>query len=333
MRPTRSLRGQGELLAHVPYQLGITPTDSVVVVGFDEAHTIVVTLRLDPPGSDQKSAVAALFAQGRLSRLVHATLIVTGPDEQVLTGALVVRDALEANGIAVGHVHSVDYRERTWQTERCDCGQCPQGAERLPEAHGIGAVLDAAVRGIDPSLTRAQLEQGCRPTPAEEEIALLVGRHRATPLEAAVRERALAELVDPGAALPTDPLTLAAATQAVQQVGVRDGLMHWVRPDTFPPPTGRDRLLGRDCPPSPPAHLRPAIVARLVRWACRVPDQDAVPIWACVAALEWARGGGPLATIALEAALDADPDYPLANLVYECLMFGVLPTPSDPPAA
>ena len=163
-------------------QLGITPTDSVVVVGFDEAHTIVVTLRLDPPGSDQKSAVAALFAQGRLSRLAHATLIVTGPDEQVLTGALVVRDALEVNGIAVGHVHSVDYRERTWQTERCDCGQCPQGAERLPEAHGIGAVLDAAVRGIDPSLTRAQLEQGCRPTPAEEEIALLAEREEVVSL-------------------------------------------------------------------------------------------------------------------------------------------------------
>ena len=84
----------------------------------------------------------------------------------------------------------------------------------------------------------------------------------------------------------------------VGPVGVRDGLLHWVRPDTFPPPTGRDRLLGRDGPPSPPAHVRPAIVARLVRWACRVPDQDAVPIWACWACRNrppgqcWSRASG-----------------------------------------
>lgn len=333
MTPIRSLHGQGELLAHLPYQLGVTPGESVVVAGFDARNRLVVTLRLDPPGEDQSAKVCDLFAHGRLHSLSHATVVLVGADPHILVGALVVRDALEGNGIHVTHIHSVDYEERSWHTDMCRCGECPMTRSELPAAHRIGAVLDAAVRGIDPSLTRAQLEQRCRPTARESQIADAVREDLEAPRNRPAEAGALALLVDPVGPVPTDPEVLAAATNAVQDAWVRDALLHWLRPEIFPSAMPFTQLLGPDGPASPEEHLRPSVVARLVRWACRVPADHAVPIWTCVAAAEWARGGGALATIALDAALHADPDYKLALLVSECLVAGVLPSAEGPPPA
>ena len=48
MRTHRPLRGQGQLLTYIPYQLRFQPVDSVVLCGFDRRGLLLVVARFDP---------------------------------------------------------------------------------------------------------------------------------------------------------------------------------------------------------------------------------------------------------------------------------------------
>lgn len=344
MTTTSSLRGQGELLVHLPYQLGFTPADSVVVVGLDARHTIVVTVRLDPPDHSQTDEITGLFGRGRLRELAHAVVVLaeseSSPDNTVAEGAGVVRAALARNGIDVDHELSVDYEAQTWRARECGCGQCPDQPVALPQRHEVAAVLDAALRGVAPEFGREAVELQCTATVDESRLVRFVDLCRYFATETAADLDQLAPVVDLARPVPDDPVLLARATAAIGRVAVRDELLHRLRPDAFPPSGAPDLCFDSAAAGTLTGltpHLRPTVVARLVRWACRVPAGQAVPIWTCVAALEWAGGGGALATIALDKALSADPHYNLAKLIHGCLMVGAMPQPSlgavPPPAA
>ncbi|GAA3687852.1 MULTISPECIES: DUF4192 domain-containing protein [Yimella] len=342
MEPIPSLTGAGELLAYVPYQLGFNPSDSVVLVGFDEDDHLVVTARFDPVVPEAVNDIAHLIGQGRLRTLASAALVNYGDGDAVLLTSSVLRTALRCNGIELVHVWEVDNGTSTWAALWCCCGQCPEQRTPLTEAHLIPAAVEAVYRGCSPAPSRDDLENRCTPTQDEAQIAAEVEELWSV-MEADLETGRDLELVavhrilrgDPAAL--DDPVTVSRALAAVQVVGVRDGLLCWLRPDVFPPTrlsrSDRDRWQQSGELPSPNRAERAGTVHILIRWACRVPAQLSAPLWACVAASEWADGGSAVATIALDRAFEADPGCRLASLVRNCLLTGTLPGGRIDPAA
>lgn len=344
MHRTSSLRGQGELLAYIPYQLGFTPVDSVVLVGFDDRGLLTVTVRFDALTADDADDVNQLIGSGRLREVFAATLVVytarvepEGPgspgDADVLTTASLLASALSHNGTHVDHLLHVDEAAQ-WRALLCDCRECPHAALPLPAPEHVPAVVSAVVGGVDPALTRADLEGLATSSADDRIIAAEVGQQLQAVSTPASRITGSADraaigrlLTEPDAA--ADMELLVAATRGIQAPAVRDAALCWSSPVAFDAwaQSEQERRSWRQAvpQPSPPPEDVAKVVGCLIRWARRVPESHAAQIWATAAALEWARGGSATATIAIDRGLAADPGNALCHLVRRCLSLGVMP--------
>lgn len=335
MTASHTLRGLGQLVAYIPYQLGFSPRDSVTLVPLG-AGSVIAALRCDLHDAESSlDHLRGAFRQGRL-RATDALIAVVHADPEVLTDDARVAQVARAVGrfgdalrCPVDHLVLVAPDGRWWAWE-CSCGDCPGEAAPPEDVSTHPAALAAVVRGADPGTTRRDLEVLTTPTAQEEARAMRIGERLATlPPPSRPAWRAIARVVSgPAPVDRTDDRELVRATAAMQSSWTRDTVLSWLAPDAFDP-----ELLTRDglrplrtalravhADPDPDVAL-----GRVVRWACSVPPEHATPLWAVVAAHEWARGGGALASIALDRALSADPQHPLSRLVERCLALGVSP--------
>ncbi|MBD2758572.1 DUF4192 domain-containing protein [Yimella sp. cx-573] len=322
MRTHRPLRGQGQLLTYIPYQLRFRPVDSVVLCGFDRRGLLLVVARFDPLDIQDAADAKALFASGKLAELDFATLVVFGEVEPLCTTVEVLRDALESSGALVAHLCAV--QDDHWWALECSCGECPRRPVLLPAAEEVAPAVRAIVSGADASIDRADIEALARPDRAEAALAEQVRRLLATGYTAA-------DLDALGAVLTTDAPwsaeTLAAAVETLDDIQVRDAVLHCMCPREFAfgAPGCDDPLLGL-APADDFSDTSSAQWAQHLAGVARcVPTARSAQVWAMVAALEWAGGGGALATVALDAALTADPEHRLAGLVRRCLHHGAMP--------
>ncbi len=314
------------VLAVVPHLLGFHPSDSLVMLGIGGPHArIRLAFRYDlpDPPDEELAADIAAHATTVLARqhLTVAVAVAYGPGETVAPVVDVVGPALLEAGINVQDVLRVE-GERYWSYLCVDPDCCPpEGQPFDPAGHPASAALAAA--GLTVRADRAELARIVAP---EAEAA---GPMREAVERAMQRAGALVDLDAAGTG--DDPfLPIAdAGRRSVKQAITRyrrggalpdDDEIAWLGV-TLADLRVRDDAWARMDPQFHDAHQR--LWIDLVR---RLPADFVAPAAALLAFTAWQAGDGALASVAIERALEADPDYSMALLVADALHAGLPPS-------
>jgi hypothetical protein len=313
------------LLAVIPYLLGFTPTDSLVVVGAGRSvDRIQVAFRYDlpnPPDTGLATEIAA-HATGVLARqhLTSAVVAGYGLAKLVTPVADAIRQAAAPAGVMLREVLRVqDGRYWSYLCREPSC--CPaegvpfdaatHPASKLLASMGMPVLVDRdALAATIASVTGAEAAAMVQATRhAERTAAWMTVRTGPQALEApglaAVRS-AIEVYRDGGSVTPA--VGHAWPALVLTRLRIRDDA--WARMD--------------------PAHLaaHQRLWTDLVRRA--QPGYVAAP--ACLLAVTaWQGGDGALANVALDRALTDTPGYSMALLLRDVLDAGLPPSAAAPP--
>jgi hypothetical protein len=321
------------LLATTPYLLGFYPTDSLVVIGTDGASgKVQLTLRFDlpdPPDSEiaadiSQHALAVLGAQ----HISAAVAVGYGPGTRVSPVADALLDAADKADVAISDFLRVE-DQRYW-SYLCKNPACcpPEGTPFTVEGHPAAKI--AADAGAPVLASREELAASlssfygkdaevmhAATRHAEEQAARLVARvarsgqrRSAKRLIAAAGIEAVIEAIDTyrrgDRMLAGDALAWLSAM--LRNLRVRDDA--WARMD----------------PAHKEAHLR--LWTDLTRFARPGYIAPAASLLAFVA---WQTGNGALANVALDRAVNDNPNYSMAHLLRQAIDSGAPPSMARSP--
>ena len=315
-----------DILAVVPHLLGFHPSHSLVLLGIGGPHArIRVAFRYDLPDPPEEELTADIAAHAvtvlERQHLAMAIAVGYGSGATVTPVVDVVAPALREAGINVQDVLRVE-GGRYWSYVCADPQCCPpEGVQFDLTGHPASDALAAA--GLTVRADRAELASVLAPVPdAAGSMAEAMER---------ARERA-GDLIDVAAAAAgADPfLPIAdAGRRSVKQAITRyrrggavtdEDEIAWLGLALIDLRV-RDDAWARMEPQFHAAHLR--LWTDLVR---RLPTDFVAPPAALLAFTAWQAGDGALASVAIERALDADPEYSMALLVADALHAGLPPS-------
>ena len=314
------------VIAVVPHLLGFHPDNSLVVLGISGPHArIKLAFRYDlPEPSDRAlSAEIAAHAAAVLARehLTTAILIGYGPGQAVTPAADVAVPALRSAGVTVHDVLRV-HEGRYWSYTCADPRCCPPGGLPYdPADHPAATALQAA--GLAARTSRAALAGTLAPAADQIEPmtqAVERARHRAArlieeSLHATPDGDILQSLADAGRR--SVRLAVAQYRRGSELAGLDEvAWLGLVLTDM----RVRDDAWARMDPKFNDAHQR--MWTHLVRL---LPAEFTPAPAALLAFTAWQSGDGALAAIAIQRALDADPEYSMAKLIGEALHVGLPP--------
>jgi hypothetical protein len=320
LRAMTTLRSAGDLLAVVPYLLGFHPADSVVLVALQDGR-VVLPVRADLPPPTEAEDLAKHLA-GLVVRHGTTSAVVlgygAGPDVTPVVAHL--RRALECHGVAVLDALRVA-DGRFWSYLCADPSCCPpEGRPHDPAVSPIAtqAVVDGYValpsredlaRRLDPveGADRAATAEATRR--AGERLAALLANGSAAALRKAGATAVGSVLRRHRGGLRLDDDEVAWLSVLLTHQPVRDHAWESIGGDLGTHISLWTEVVRRTEPELPTGEGRSLIVApaTLLSFAA------------------WRAGEGALASIALSRALDADPDYPMAQLMHDVLAGGLSP--------
>lgn len=293
--------GPAALVAVVPSLVGFTPTDSLVLVYLDEARTVSLTQRVDAAVSVTGDSWASDLLAPALDGLARhgqppAAVVAIWWDAPAPSAAIVesLTAALDLAGVDV--LDAIAVTGDRWRSLLCDDAECcPPEGKPIDTADPARVELIAA--GAAPVTDRAVLVSEVTPDAA------------APRLDPLPEDREPAR--DAAIVLTLDGLTDRASTNGptaarwLHDIRVRDVVL-W-------------ELTSWDADSLRRARVQACAVAR------GTAAPDAAPILTMCAVLAWLGGDGARANVAVDAALSADPDYSLAQLVDGGLKAGLHP--------
>jgi hypothetical protein len=303
------------LLAAVPYLLGFTPQDSMVVIGTGPSPgRVKLTLRYDLPGPADPGIAAEIAAHAALvfagQHVTAAVAVGYGPAELVTR----VVDALRAADLPrIAEILRVE-NGRYWSYV-CNEACCPAAGIPFDTAASTGlsstpladrAELAASVAPVS-GITSESMRQATRQ--AEQHTAQLLAksadrsaaRHKIA-AEGLAEVGAMIARYQDGGGFTTDD-EIARITVALRDLRVRDDA--WARMD--PAFKAQDVKLWTD-------------VTRRAQ-----PRYVAAPA-SLLAFVAWQSGDGALANVALDRALADDPRYSMALLLRQVISAGAPPS-------
>jgi hypothetical protein len=327
-----------DVLAVVPYLLGFTPERSIVVIAMRDRR-VVLQARADLPAANEIAAVAGHLATVVARQRVDSALIVAyGADDDVRPTVEVLRESLEERRVTVSDALRADGgRYWSYVCRRPDC--CPPAGTPYDVA-STALAAEATYAGLSLAASRGELEARLAPVGGLARIAMRAASERA--------ERRLRALIEDAGARASDTdrrrsandraadaASANLARAAVYDAGVRavdeanarigaiapidDDALAWLALLLVSVPV-RDyawERVDRDIEGS--IDLWTDIVRRIE------PDLVAAPA-TLLAFAAWRNGGGAIASIALDRALDADPAYPMARLLLDAIDNGLAPS-------
>lgn len=353
-------RTPAELAVLVPYQLGYHPGPSVTLtvlhdrrLGLLQRHDLPTDPRACPEVAQRALAIVA-------RERAAAVLLIAFEEDEGSTAPLRAALLARAEEIGVRVQEHLVVREGRWFAPDCREACCPEEGLPLPRPEDVPAVAAFVHAGVAPWASREDLVGGVLPERDEErasrmhrhvEVLLGLARGRGRLIERGPRlTRDWRALLDPGPSAPRvedlPDAVLARAAWSLEDVGWRDALMSVLAPGTLPTAEAQapDRELalgaaiacpwvslgldGGDGAATGPGDWSEEVLAvrsRLVELARLVPEELIPPTLTLVAHLAWWSGDGTVAGIALERALEVDPDYRLADLMSGLLSHGVRP--------
>jgi hypothetical protein len=308
---TIAVRKPADLVDATPYVIGFHPTESLVVLGIS-GNRVFFGARYDlpPPDGDDIVQLGAVIAAQR-ARCV--AVLAYGPPatvDPVIRRALEVLDAFRVRVLEAIRVH-----DGLWWSYFCsDSGCCPAEGTPFDTATSVIAA-EATYRGQVALPSRQALVT---------QIAPVDGEARASMAAATERARSTID------SLLTDDQHGSRAVRRAGRLAVReaekryrsgrallDDEIAWLgvlllNPDVHEYTLGR---LGDE-------------EWRLALWTdvLRRVEPAYVPAAGCVLSyLAWRAGQGALARVAVDRALHADPQHPMAGLLDEVLGLGIGP--------
>jgi hypothetical protein len=320
------LSAPSDILATIPFLVGYHPSDSVVVLGMRERR-VTFTARDDlaPEGSEpdpgQVGYLVDVLLRQRCRRLI---LVGYGTQERVAPTMSALMSAYEGAGVRVLEALRAD-QGRYWSYV-CTNVQCcpPHGAPYDPASSEVAAAWTLAGRVA--RRDRAEYEAQIRAVtgPAREAM------RRAT-------EAAHGRLLDLMTAAEDDEQAQAALLNAgnVAIAAALDAQLHGVHPS--------------DDDAAWLSVLLQAIPIRDIAWSLirgsgtalnhhralwqevlHRAEADLVPAPASLFAFAaWRCGDGGIARLALERALDVDPNYRMARMLRDAIALGLPPSALD----
>lgn len=284
-----------ELIAAIPHLLGFVPEDSLVVVALvdNDVHSMV---RVDWP-------VAPSVMQGSLTRYAQS---ITNIDVVLCLYADADVDTYESVQEVFSESEILDIlqvKHGFWKSTMCEDSQCcpPQG------------------RPIDDFASIAATEfvyAGSSPFASREDLVSALAAESLSGTDRYESERAFAvihDITDPkcevdwilsrasrnDTALFSD---IARTSIALQEIRVRDGVLRRAFESV---------------------EVRISMRGWLMQILGKIPEHQVAACATVLAGVVWLDGNGSLARIALDRALDADPDYSLAQLLDTALVNAV----------
>lgn len=334
-RSSVTLRSPTDLVAATPYLLGFHPEESLVVLALRE-RSLVLAARADLPGGGpgadhapdpaeparpDRSARPEVTARGLVDTMVrqHATeiaIIGYGPKERVGPAVREVRTGAERRGLVVRDALRVDGGR--WWSYVCRDPRCcpPDGSPFDPTTTEVAARLTLEGRMALPD--RRELERSVAPVEGRARVAVRRATDRAwrglrDRLSELPEKAADARMATTGAAAVADA---AARYAAGQHLDDEEAARLTVLLRTLPVRDAAWRATD-----GTQAHQR--MWTDLTRRA----EPQLVPAPASLLAFAaWRAGNGPLAMVALDRALRADPAYSMARLLQRGLQQGLPPS-------
>jgi hypothetical protein len=315
-----------DILSSIPYLVGYHPSHSIVVVGMQDRH-IAFAARDDLPadgGPPAPEAVRALVDVVARQRCDGVLLVGFGEEERVTPVIWTVGDALAQANVEIREALRAD-GGRYW-SYLCTNPSCcpPEGTAYDPTTSPVAAAWTVAGRAVlrDRQEYEAQLqpivgelrEEVHRHTEAATQrlfdlVADAADESHARAALVAAGTRAIAEALDTTlrGEQPT-PEQVAWLSVLLMDVAVRD--VAWLL------------ILSAGDEPEPHRALWQHLL--------RTVDTDLLAPAATLFALAaWRCGDGGIARIALERALDVDPDYRVAGMLAGAIARGLPPSAMD----
>lgn len=331
---TVRLTGPEDLIAVVPHLFGFTPTQSIVAIDLipGAPPRLGFMERLDLPAEGEAAAAAEALTEPMLR---HGSGVVVLIGYETITGeavpALVMAgDAMRAAGISV--FDQMVVTGDRWRSFDCtDPACCPAEGKPVPGAENPAA-LSLIGTGSAPMKDRQAVEDQLAPTPRASAVLDLIAAERAAgnPTGEAAAEAWGAVLTS------TDPLTdqtIATASLALtlgESKQFRDTLLAWMNPGLLPLEMADPTVLallqkvqGPATTPDAPETSARTITDRLITLCANLPDSEAAPALTVLANYAWCNGNGTIASLALQRALSAQPDYSLALLLHRMVSLGI----------
>jgi hypothetical protein len=305
------LRDPGDVIAMVPYVLGFTPVDSLVMVALvGQRKRLGACLRLDLPHSAADGSAVARYLVGVAVAHHFGTVLLVAftADERRATA---VMQPLR-RGLAVGRIKVADALRadgQRWWSYTCHDPACcsPDGTPYDPDSTRVAA--EAVVAGLTRAPDRDSLRTGLEPLseqarldalrecaaradaikagdvafPRSEDVDALQRRHTAAPGEMPIGDAATLLLA------MQDPLLRDAAWAGLSRTGATDQLELW---------------------------------RHVMRTA---PDELLAPVGALTGFAAWLAGQGALAWHAVERVESVSPGDPMCVLLRGILGAAVSP--------
>jgi hypothetical protein len=309
-------------VAAVPHLLGFTPTDSIVIAGIgqvDGRNEITLVQRFDIPNPDTspddlrriaKDASAPMARSGadEVIITVISDRAVSSPDDlpqRELVGRLV-----EAHDDAGMFTRDSLYTDGTsrWSYGCFDATCCPPGGRIIPDDVRTHVAAEFTAAGVAVRGSRDDLAAELAPAGAARVQAvakkLEALPHPGTGIES-WRDGAIQQFhedVSTGASI--DEAGCARVIAGLDDIRVRDTVL-W----DLAQGRGDDRNVIE-------------ALAQVVRTS---PEARCAPAATVLSIQHWTAGDGARANVALDRALDSDPDYRLGGLVQTSLRSGLPP--------
>jgi hypothetical protein len=309
------LRDLSELVAGIPYVLGFPPTDSLVLFTFRRCPilTLSTTIRVDLPKREHvQLVVTELSAAAARNEAVAAIAVVVGEgaaEHRELVQDL--RKALADNDILLTHASWV---RKVVHGEQWQCYDDPLCTGAVPDPQTSALAAAIAVAGDTTYPDREAVAAHLAPDPEEAltRRKKLLDAHRTGPPQPYGEQEMEADLRTLGHALdmalssyeppPLNDHQLVRMAMAMSQALIRDECLAITLTDE-PEPTERLwTVLVRSLPA--PERAEPAVL---------------------LAVSAYLRGAGVLAALALEIALDSNPQHRTAILLDYALQMGMPP--------
>ncbi|MEP7026500.1 MAG: DUF4192 domain-containing protein [Actinomycetota bacterium] len=316
------------VLAVIPHLLGFHPASSIVVLGVAPPRDrISLGFRYDLPDPPDASAAAGIAAHalGVLARQQISTAIMAGygPGQLVTPVADAFRAAAAKAGVTLREVLRVeDTRYWSYLCRDPDC--CP--ADGVPyDALSHPAAVALTRAGLPARPDRESLARTLAPVTGEAAESMRQATTRALDRFAGliVAQRSAGRGGDLLRPVVTAGLSAVKDAIALYRGGgqfASDDEAAWLSL-TIADLRVRDDAWARMDPAHRAAHQR--LWTDLVRRAC--PQYRPAPA-ALLAFTAWQGGDGTLASMAVQRALDADPDYSMALLLADALECGLPPS-------
>lgn len=331
---TVRLTGPEDLLAVVPHLFGYAVTQSIVAIDLIRGASprLGFMERVDLP-AEGEAASAAEALTGPM--LMHGNGLVVLIGYETITGeaeaALVMAgDAMRAAGLTVFDQMLVTGDR--WRSLGCtDRECCPAEGKPLPGSENPAAMtlIGAGSAPVKDRQTLAShIAAGPRASAVMDAITAQREEASTTPETAAAAWGAVL--------MSTDPLTdqtIATATLGLawgERKDFRDALLAWLTPGVLPLESTDQTCLSHllalrptQTDPDTQTASSEMITDRLITLCSSLPDSEATPALTVLAHYAWATGKGTIASLALDRALTAQPDYALARLLHRVVTIGI----------